>query len=158
MLRTILAVSVDLADRKHSTSAWKQHGYDVLWADTMCDAIKLLSNSKKYLFIGINEDNIDYWEQLPTMRKTTDTPIYIITSTFSIEKKVKALRLGADGYDPFADNLEENVGGALALLEAQGRAIAQAGSPIEKMIHGNILLLPSQREVFIGISEVILNK
>jgi len=135
-----------------------RHGYNVLRVDTMHGAITRLSHGEKFLFIGINEDNIDFWVQLPTMRKITDTPIYIITSAYNTEKKAKALRLGADGYDPFDDNLEENVYGALALLEARSRAAVKIDKPVEIITYGNIFILPTNREVFVGDSEVKLTK
>jgi DNA-binding response OmpR family regulator len=157
-MKTILAVSTDLEDYRRSTQAWGRHGYSVFRVDTMHEAITRLSHGEKFLFIGINEDNIDFWAQLPTMRKITDTPIYIITSTYNTEKKAKALRLGADGYDPFAENLEENVSGALALLEARSRAAVKNEKPVEAVTYNNIIVLPDNRDVFVGDSKVTLTK
>jgi len=157
-LKTILAISTDLEDRKKSTAAWGQRGYAVIWTNTMCEAMTHLSPDKKFLFIGINEDNTDFWELLPTMRDTTETPIFIITSTYTTAKKVKALTMGADSYDPFAEILEENVQGALALLEARCRAIEKKENPIKILSHRNITMLPAYREVLIDDKQVKLSK
>jgi DNA-binding response OmpR family regulator len=158
LLKMILAVSTDLEDYKHSTEAWGKHGYSVLRVDTMYDAIKRLSDGETFLFIGINEDTTDFWGQLPIMRDITSIPIFIITSTYNTEKKAKALTLGADGYDPFADDLEENVHGALALLEARSRTIEQRKTIIKLIFYDNILISPTHRHVFIGIKEAGLTK
>jgi DNA-binding response OmpR family regulator len=65
---------------------------------------------------------------------------------------------GADSYDPFADNLKENVKGALALLEAQRRIASQKSTSLPVIISGNIILSPSRRKVFVNEIEVNLTK
>jgi CheY-like chemotaxis protein len=134
-VKTILGVSTDLEDCETSQTAWEQHGYSVLWAHSMREAIARLLYGEQYLFIGINEDTIDFWSELPTMRNVTETPIFIITSSYTTLKKSKALDLGADAYDSFADCIAENICGALSLLNAQTRAAEQAKNDERITLH-----------------------
>jgi len=154
----ILAIDTDLSVHERQTVAWKQYGIDILRVDTMHEAIARLSHSGGYFFVAINEDSIDYVSWLPVLRETTETPIFIITSNYSTEKKAKAISLGADVYDPFADSAIENVHGALALLEAQKRAVKNIKKSPALIIGSNITLSPSRRIVFANDIQISLNR
>jgi DNA-binding response OmpR family regulator len=156
-VKTILGVSTDSEDCEASQTAWEQHGYNVSWAHSISEVIARLSYGEQYLFIGINEDTIDFWNQLPTLRTMTETPIFVITSTYTTLKKSKALDLGADAYDSFADSITENICGALSLLNARTRAAEQAKND-ERITIGDITLFPIQREVLVSDKEIKLTK
>jgi DNA-binding response OmpR family regulator len=155
---TILAVDTDLTVHAQQTEVWAQIGVGIERMDAMYEAITRLSRGKAYLFVAINEDSIDYVSRLPLMRDVTNTPIFIITSSYTTEKKANALRLGADVYDPFDKLAIENVRGALALLKAQNRLTSNPMKSTELLIAGDIILSPSRRIVFVKDAEMDLTK
>jgi len=115
--KTLLAVETEGC--KHIDDEWLKRGIIVKRASSMAEAIEfLLHQDDEYLFIAINEDRIpNFMEHLPIMRDITSTPIFCITSTYTLEKEIEARKLGADEYAPFAANLEQNMHHAFELLK-----------------------------------------
>jgi len=130
MVNTILAVDKDAAVHNRESTEWLLHGINALRVNTMIEAIDLLTRGNDFLFIAINEDTIpDFMEKLPVMRETTLLPIFVITSNYTIEKKVKAMYAGADVYDHFSSYAKKDVLGALASLTAQNRLAKRTPKP-----------------------------
>jgi len=89
-ISTVLVVDNDINSHRQETDEWAKYGIDVQRVYTMSEAIILLSQGNEYLFIGINEDSLpNFISQLHIMRDMTDTPIFIITSSYSVEKEIK---------------------------------------------------------------------
>lgn len=153
----ILSIDKDVAVHDLQTAEWKKYNIDTLRVDTINEAINLLKNGKKFLFVCINEDTIpNFMSQLPILRDITNTPIFIITSSYTAHKKIRAMRYGADVYDPFCSSAEENVLSALELLKLRNRF---TNSPsLSVLIANDIVLSLSRRIVFLKDTEVHLTK
>ena len=159
MLNIVLAVDKDAAVHKRETSAWEKYGIGSFRVETMSGAIKLLARRNDFLFIVINEDTIpDFMFQLCIMRDTTSLPIFVITSSYTIEKKVNAMGCGADVYDSFDTYAKDSVISALALLKTQSRRAKRPQKPFRILTCGDIILSPLRRNVFINDTEVPLTK
>lgn len=125
----ILVVDRDPAINAREAVGWKQRGINVLRVDTMRQGIeKLLYGT--FRFVAINADNIAYLPLLPVMRETTATPIFIITSHFSIRAQIEALHTGADVYAPFQSSVEDNILSALAILHRYSEQRQRTDKPI----------------------------
>lgn len=111
----ILAVDRDMEVCAREQAGWQGQGVGIVRVDTMRQGIEELLHGA-YLFVAINADNIPYLPLLPVMRESTVTPIFIVTSHFTIPEQVKALHAGADVYASFQSAVEENIVSALALL------------------------------------------
>jgi len=159
MANTVLAVDKNAAVHKRETAAWEKYGIGSLRVEMMSEAIKLLARRGDFLFIVINEDTIpDFMFQLCIMRDVTRLPIFVITSSYTIEKKVNAMGCGADVYDSFDTYAKDSVISALALLKTQNRRAKRPQKPFRILTGGDIILSPLRRNVFINDTEVPLTK
>jgi DNA-binding response OmpR family regulator len=158
-MERILVVDSDNPGHKQQAAEWSRYGVGNLRFDNMHEAIAQLKNMDEYLFIAINEDNVlDFMILLPIMRDITDNPIFVITSDYTIEKKVKAISLGADAYDPFNLSSEKNVHNALELLIAHRKRTKRPTKAPQLLIGGDIILSQARRKVFVNDYEISLAK
>lgn len=158
-MERILAVDTNLAIHEEQTREWVKYGIETLRVDTMNEAIHLLNRGEQFLFIAINEGSIlNYLRQLPIMRDVTELPIFVLTTDYSIEKKIKAMNFGADVYEPFISYTKQGVLLALELLKAQNRRMGQANRQIPILSGGEIVLSQLRRKVFVKDIEVSLAK
>jgi DNA-binding response OmpR family regulator len=158
-MNSILTVDINVVVHEQQSAEWAKYGIYTLRVDSMHNAITLLIRNDEYLFIVINEDSIpDFMSQLRVMRDVTDIPIFVITSSYTIEKKIKAINYGADVYDPFNTYAKDNVLAALELLNAQNRWSKRKHKPMPVLAGGGIILSQSRRKVFIDSIEVPLTK
>ena len=119
----------------------------------------MLSHGGEYLFIGINEDSLkDFLSQLHIMRDITNAPIFVITSTYSVEKEIKALQQGADVYSPFGYSADENVRSGLEFLKAKSRWEGRHREILPILTGGKIIVSPSHRAVFVDDTKIKLTK
>jgi DNA-binding response OmpR family regulator len=124
----------------------------------MHEAIERLTRGGVFLFVAINEDMIPgYTRQLPVMRDTTETPIFVITSSYTREKSVTAMSLGANVYNPFAGVTSENVHAALDILKQQ-RDGEKSAKPPPVLFGGDIVLSSLRRVAFVNDTPVELTK
>ena len=94
-MERILAVDTNAAVHEEHTEEWAKYGIGTQRVNTMNDAISKLVKGDEFLFVVINEDTItDFIKQLPVMRDATELPIFVVTSTYTIDKKIKAMSLG----------------------------------------------------------------
>jgi DNA-binding response OmpR family regulator len=158
-MNIILAVDKDSAVHERKTAEWEKYGIDALRVDTMNEAICLLAHRDDFLFVAINEDTIpDFMPKLRIMREVTGLPVFVITSNYTIEKKLKAMYCGADVYDHFNAYVKNSVIGALEMLRAQNRVPARLPEPLRVLTGGGIILSPLRRNVFIKDIEVFLTR
>ena len=152
----ILAVDKNTAVHEEQTKEWAKYGIGTQRADTMSDAISRIVKDEKYLLIVINEDTIpNFTEQLQIARDAADSPIFVVTSSYTIDKKIKAMNLGADAYEPFTSYTKQNVLLALETLNAQNRWAKRPQKQVDILIGGDIVLSQRRRKVFvkdIGVS------
>jgi DNA-binding response OmpR family regulator len=158
-MERILAVDTNLAVHEEQTEEWAKYGIGAQRVNTMNDAVTLLAKGDEFLFVVINEDTVrDFMKQLPILRDATDLPIFIVTSTHTIDKKIKALRLGADVYDPFVSYTKQTVLLALETLKAQNRRAGRPQKQLGILTGGDIILSQMRRKVFVKDTEVGLAK
>ena len=149
-----LAVDSDCNIASTYVIEWKKRGISMDCADNMTEAIHMLQ-SNDYIFVGINGDAIDFMPLLNTMRSVTNTPILIVTSVFTTEKEIEALKNGADLYTRWHDSPENNVSSVLAHI---ARLTTRDAAPCNVLIYGKLLVSPSQRYAFIGNSPLDLTR
>jgi len=157
--KTILAVDKDADVHARETVEWMKYGITALRVDTMSEAINTLAHRDDFLFVAINEDTIpDFTAQLCIMRDVTALSIFVLTSNYTIEKKIKAMDSGADVYDHFNSYIKNDVICVLAYLKAQKRKLKRIPKRLRVLTGGNIILSPLRRNVFIKDIRVPLTK
>jgi DNA-binding response OmpR family regulator len=155
----ILAVDKDTAVHEQQTAEWAKYGIGTALAGTMNEAIIRLARGEVFLFVAINEDTIpDFIAQIPIMRDVTNVPIFVITSSYTNQKKTNAISMGVDVYDPFNNYAQDNVLGALETLKLQNKWANRPSVPLPLIVGGDIILSPSRQCVFIKDIEVSLTK
>jgi len=155
----ILAVDKDVSVHEQQTAEWAKLGVSTMRVDTMHEAIIRLTRGDEYLFVAINEDTIpDFIAQIPVMRDATNIPIFVMTSSYTNQKRTRAISLGADVYDPFSENAKGDVLGALELLKLQNKWANRQPVPLPLLVGGDIILSSSCRCVLIKDTEVALTK
>jgi DNA-binding response OmpR family regulator len=158
-MEQILAVDTDVAVHEDKTKKWEKYGIGTQRVNTMNDAINRLVGGDEFLFIAINEDTIsDFMKQLPVMRDATELPIFVVTSTYTLDKKIKVMSLGADVYEPLISYAEQSVLLALEILKAQNRWSARPQKQLSILTGGDIILSQLRRKVFVKDTEVSLAK
>jgi len=71
-----LAVDSDIELAESEAVGWAKRGIVMNRVDNMTDGIKMLMTDE-YLYVGINDDAVDFMPLLRTMRSITSTPILI---------------------------------------------------------------------------------
>jgi len=154
----MLAVDGDVEVSLREQAVWQQYGIYTIRTNSMQEAIKELSRGH-FLFTAINADNINYLPMLKIMREAAPTPIFIITSHFTIEKQVEAFLNGADVYAPFQEDVEEHILLALAVFQRYHERDRQANRPpIVIMTYEKLFVFPAFRQVFCNDIEIHLTK
>jgi DNA-binding response OmpR family regulator len=155
----ILAIDKDLNVYEQQTAEWAKVGISIIRADTMHDAIIRLINGDEFLFVAINEDTIpDYTVQIPIMRDVTNLPIFVITNSYTNQKKINAISLGVDVYDLFNKLAKDNVLGALESLKLQNKWPKRTSTTLPLLVGGDVILSPSRQCVFVKGVEISLTK
>ena len=158
-LKAILTVDKDINKFYQHRKEWMKHGIDTIRVDSMNEAIARLKDNEAYLFIAINEDTItDYILHLPMIRDFSDVPIFVFTSNYAIEKKVRALELGADMYEPFAQSMRDIVLEELEQLNLLNRWQQCKINSIPVLICEDILLSPARRTVSVNDNRIHLTR
>ncbi|MDR3270835.1 MAG: winged helix-turn-helix domain-containing protein [Peptococcaceae bacterium] len=158
-MERILAVDTNVSVHEEKTKKWTKYGIGTQRVNTMNDAIDKLVQGDEFLFVVINEDTIsDFMKQLPIMRDATELPLFVVTSAYTLDKKIKAMSLGADVYEPFIAYAEQNVLLALEILKAQNRWAKRPQKQLSILTGGDIILSRLRRKVFVKDTEVSLAK
>jgi len=156
---TILAIDKFVDVHEEHTAEWKKYGIETRRANTIREAIVLMAQGGEYLFVVINEDSFpDFMTQVQVIHDTTDTPIFVLTSSYSVEKEIKALQRGADVYSPFGATAGEDIASEMELYNAKTRWSGNKREPLPVLTGAHIILLPSQRAVFVDDTRVPLAK
>ena len=154
-----MAVDSNMAVHEKAVAEWEKYGVSIQRVETMHEASMLIRQGGDYIFIAINEDGVpDFMSMLPILRDMTDTPIFVMSSSYTIDKKVKAMSLGADIYDHYHSQTNHNVFVALELLKAQNRWANGSQKQLEVLACRDIILSKPRRKVFVGGAEVLLGR
>ena len=151
-----LAVDSEVQLAESEAAAWSRRGILMERADSMTEAIQKLQTKENYLYIGINDDAVDFMPMLNLMRCVTNAPILIATGSFSTEKEVEALSNGADLYARWHMTPEKNIASVLA-------HVSRTASRAQKRLHiphilvcGNLIVFTDYKMVFCNDKEVSL--
>ena len=154
-----MAIDKDAAVHEREVADWMKYGIDALRFDTMTEAIYILTLRDDFLFIAINEDTIpDFISQIRIMREVTNLHIFVITSNYTIGKKLIAMNNGADVYDHFDAYIKKNVIVALTMLKAQKKRSKRTQKSLRTLTGGDIVLSPLHRSAFIKDVKIPLTK
>ena len=158
-MERILAIDTNVAVHEEQTEEWAKYGIGTQLVNTMNNAINKLINGDEFLFVVINEDTTsDFLKQLPIMRDATDLPIFVVTSEYTIDKKITAMSLGADVYDPFVSYAKKTVLLTLETLKVQNRWAKRPQKQLAILTGEDIILSQLRRKVFVKDNEVSLAK
>jgi DNA-binding response OmpR family regulator len=154
-----MAIDTNQIVHDRQTEEWLKYGIGTIRINTITEAVSFLVRGDLFLFIAINEDTIpDFMPKLPIIRDATNQPIFVITSSYTIDKKVKAMHMGADVYDPFDKYVKNNVIAALEILDLQNRWANRPLHQSNVLIGRDIILSESRHDVFINDIKVSLTK
>lgn len=138
----------------YQATAWEPRGMMMERADSMLEGIKRLE-ADVYLFVGINDDNVDFMPMLSTMRGITDTPIFIGTRRFTTQAEVDALGNGANLYARWHKTPADNMASVLAHLS---NISVRKKPPISVFVHSDILLSPQQHCVYVENAKIEMTR
>ena len=156
-MEDILAIETDLTVYGKVVAQWKKYGVSIQRVETVQEAIKRIKQGDNHLFIGLNEDAApDFLSLLPILRDVTDSPIFVTSSSYTIDKNIMAMSLGADAYDRNYESIEHNVLMALEILKVLNRWAKQPDKQLEVFAYGDVILSKPRRKVFINEAEVAL--
>jgi DNA-binding response OmpR family regulator len=134
-------------------------GIDIFRIDTIQEAISRFKARQEYLCAVINEDTIpNFMGLLPVLCDIAKTHIFVISSTYSKEKRTEAMRLGADAYVEFGETARIDVLCALEYLKKPAKWSVRNQEEISVVIGGNIVLLPEWHRVFFNNIEIPLTE
>ena len=151
-----LAVDSDVQLAESEAVAWATRGISMDRVDSMTEAIQKLLTKDSYLYIGINDDAVDFMPMLSLMRNLTNTPILIATSRFITETEVAALDNGADLYARWHKSPDKNMASVLAHIS---RTVSRAKNRIHIpriLVCGNLITFTDYKMVFCNDREVLL--
>ena len=154
---TYLAVEKDNAVHERESAFWLSRGASVVKVTSMTKAIKEAMKNK-FLYIGINASNINYKPQLPILREATNDPIFISTTTYSMQEQGLAISLGADLFGQISENPHENYDTVMANIHGLEERSKRQLIDSNLFPYANILLVPEHHKVFVDDIEVELTK
>ncbi len=151
----ILAVEDDERIRSAVKLALEDEGWTVDEADSGESAIVLLQRQPSdVVLIDIMLPGIDGFELCRTLRRNSDVPIVMVTARNDTHDVVAGLEAGADDYltKPFAPKELS------ARIRALLRRVRPAAPGHERLVFGDLELIPEEGKVLRGGTEVHLTK
>jgi len=125
----------------HIQSMLERQGYEVMWARTGIDGLKLARAHKPDLIvldvIMQDMDGLSVCRWLKMSSESRDIPIIMLTIKGELEERVAGLHVGADDYlpKPFADEeLEARIFAALRVKSAEIE-LRKRNSELQSMLH-----------------------
>ncbi|GDX33943.1 DNA-binding response regulator [Actinomycetes bacterium] len=155
MAARILTVDDDHQIRNVVKSILEVEGWLVEQADTGEQAVKVFSEKiPDIVLIDVALPDMNGFDLCRTLRQNSDVPIMIVTARTDIQDVVTGLESGADDYltKPFAP--QELSARVRALL----RRARQASPSHQKMIFGNLEIIPDEGKVLLNDKEVPVTK
>lgn len=155
MAARILTVDDDHQIRNVVKSILEVEGWLVEQADSGEQAVKVFSEKiPDIVLIDVALPDMNGFDLCRTLRQNSDVPIMIVTARTDIQDVVTGLESGADDYltKPFAP--QELSARVRALL----RRARQASPSHQKMIFGNLEIIPDEGKVLLNDKEVPVTK
>ena len=157
MQNVYLAIEKDDAVHEKESAFWLSRGIASIRVTSMTKGIEE-SMKNQFLYIGINDDNINYQPQLPILREATSDPIFIASSTYTMQKQAEAVKLGADLFGQAGGTPNDNYNTVMANVNALHERTKRRKPPAKLILYGNILVELKRRQVFVIDSKVELTK
>ena len=153
--KTVLFVNSGIKNHEKHMKQWALYNINLFRVNSMQEALKRLLTKESYYFVLINENKIDYFfDLLKYMRDATDIPIFIYTANFSMKKKIEALRLGADLYNPLPVKIDDTIKEVLLNLKLHDKWSNRLYEPLPIIIGGDVILSPSRSDVYVNGKKV----
>jgi DNA-binding response OmpR family regulator len=152
-----LAIEKDEKFHEQESTFWLSRGVDSIRVSSMTEGIKE-AMKQPFLYIGINAANINYKPQLPLLREATNDPIFISTTTYTMQEQGEAISLGADLFGQIGENPNDNFATVMANIEGLRERSKRRKSSVKLISYGDILVAPKHRQVFLMDKEVVLTK
>jgi len=153
----LLAVDNDIVHFNNHEALWKKYGITPMRVSTMQDAIERIMN-EEYILVGINGDNINYQPLLSIMRDITPLPIHIYTSIITYERKLEAIKLGADSYELWYQDSEKTIILCTVVLQRYMNRNSHSKRHCKCLFHNGIFLSLKYRKVFSNDIEIELTR
>ena len=126
-------------------------------AASVCEGIEKAANNQ-FLFIGINAASINYQPELPVLRATTNNPIFVATTAYTMQEQGTAVSLGADLFGQLSDDPNDNYTTVMSNINSLHERSKRRKPSVKLLFCGNILMYPAYHQVFINDAEVKLTK
>lgn len=158
-METLLVVDTDIEVYEFQTAEWEQYGVISQRVNTMYEAINLLVYDGPYLMVAINEDTFpDCRSKILIMRDVSATPIFVISSTYTIDKKIAYMQAGVSYYGSFRTLVKKNIIASLKILRIQSIQVKRPREKLPVLISGDIILSTSRWVVWVKDTPVKLSK
>jgi uncharacterized protein YccT (UPF0319 family) len=117
MQQFYLAIEKNIEVHERESAFWLSRGIGSVRVSSMTEGIEEVMN-RQYLFIGINDDNVNFRPQLPLLREVTNIPIFIASSNYTMQKQAEAVSLGADLFGQAGETPSDNYETCMANINA----------------------------------------
>ena len=144
-----LAIENDPVIHERESLFWKSKGVEAIQVSSMTEGIELASKMK-FLYIGINADNIHYKSSLNILREVTNDPIFMATTDYTIQRQTEATRLGADLFGRLGETPEDNYDAVMTQIDHLRSRGTPDSSLVKPIICHNLLLSQVHRMVLVG--------
>ena len=152
-----LAIECNATIHERESTFWLSRNISSKRVPSMSKGIKEAARDK-FLYIGINADNINYLPMLRLLRDVTHAPILISTTNYTMQKQTEAQNNGADLFGAISENPSDNHDAVMACINRLNERAKQPKPDIEIVTYHNILIAPSHHRAFIKDEEIILTK
>ena len=137
----LLLVEDSEAQGAHIKATLEKQGYDVVWARSGIDGLKLARSEKPDLIVldvvMQDMDGLAVCRWLKMSGESRDIPIIMLTVRGELQERVEGLNIGADDYlpKPFADEeLDARIFAALRVKSAEIE-LKKRNSELQSMLH-----------------------
>jgi two-component system response regulator VanR len=155
----LLYLAIEKDDNVHERESkfWLSRNVSSVRVSSMTEGIEA-AIKQQFLYIGINADNINYKPQLPHLREATHDPIFIASSTYTMQEQGIAVRLGADLFGEAGETPNDNYDTVMANIDALQERIKRRKPSVKTIPYGNVLIAPKHRQVFVYDKEIELTR
>ena len=137
----LLLVEDSEAQGAHTRATLERQGYEVIWAKSGIEGLKLARIEKPDLIVldvvMQDMDGLAVCRWLKMSPESRDIPIIMLTVRGELQERVEGLNVGADDYlpKPFADEeLDARIFAALR-VKAKARELEKRNSELQSMLH-----------------------
>lgn len=156
-MEAYLAIEKNDTIHERESQFWLSRNVSSVRVTSMCAGIEKAANNQ-FLYIGINATNINYQPELPILRALTNDPIFISTTTYTMQEQGTAVSLGADLFGQISNDPNDNFDTVMKNINGLHERAKRRKPPVKLLFYGNILIYPAYHQVFVDDAEVELTK